>query len=86
MAQRPVEATTAPVHRMMRWHHLCILWVLLWTYTAASLHNADGNDGGTASGGNDGASALNDALASPLRPLDAAMDALHCCSVQHPQG
>jgi hypothetical protein len=64
-----VEAMTAPAHHLMCWHHLCVLWLLLWTYTATSLHNGDGNngnDGGAASRGNDSASASNDALASPL--------------------
>src|SRR5580658_5135026 len=78
MVEQPAEATTAPAHRMMRWHRPCVLWVPLWTYAAASVHNADGNDSGAASGGNDGASASNDALASPLRPLDAAVDAQRC--------
>jgi hypothetical protein len=66
----------------MRWHRLCVLWMLPWMYTTASLHDADGNDGATASGGNDGASASNDALASPLCPLDAPVDDLCHLSAQ----
>jgi len=85
MVERPEEATTVPAHHSMRWHHLCILCVPPWTYATASLHNAYGTDGGTASRGNGKASASFDALASPLRPLGAAMDVRHRLSAQRRQ-
>jgi hypothetical protein len=80
MVERPAEATAGPAHQMMRWHCLCVLWLPPRTHNATSLHDANGNDGGMASGGNGRASASNDALALPLHPLVAAKDKQRCLS------
>jgi hypothetical protein len=82
MVERPEEAMAGPAHHLMRWHRLCVFWMPPWTTSATSLRNTNGNDGATASGGNDSASASNDALASPLRPLGAAVDVCRRLSAQ----
>jgi hypothetical protein len=84
MVERPAEAMAGPAHQIMRWHCLCVLWLPPRMHNAASLHDTNENDSGTASGGNGRASASNDALALPLRPLVAAMDAHHRLSAQCP--